>query len=248
MQDLSYGYGSRDLRRAVGKKLLALLKAQYFASYVWSPGDQVFVDRVAINMSDGNLAAYESHFQFCDPITPLLQRRRKATCVSEIMPRHRFVRTEFFNDFLAQDGLHYGVNYYAYAANTNIGDLRIWRARNRDDFTRRDTEILDAIGPAFTNAMRTALDRDHASRPEITLSPDLDRVGIECGFTAREKDVCAMLLLGHSDNEIAGGCGIAFTTVRTHLKHIYEKMGISGRKQLLARMIRQQGGDREKSS
>ena len=237
MADLSYGYGSGELRRRVGAKLLELLDAQYFASYVWNEAEKAFVDRVSLNMSDINLKSYERHFQYCDPITPVLQRRRKATCVSEIMPRQRFVRTEFFNDFLARDGLYYGVNYYAYAANTNIGDLRIWRGRGREDFTRRDLAMLDAIGPAFTNAMRQALSNEGADAIGIALSPALDRIGDAVGLTGREQDICACVLKGMSDKEIAAECGISFTTVRTHLKHIYEKSGISGRTQLIAKLL-----------
>lgn len=237
MADLSYGYGSGELRRRVGGKLLDLLDAEYFASYVWHAGQDKFLDRVSINMSDKNLDTYEDHFQFCDPITPVLQRRRKATSVTDIMPRRRFVRTEFFNDFLARDGLHFGVNYFAYSANTNIGDLRIWRGSNKEDFSRRDLEILDAVGPAFTNAMRLALGRESVERRELALVPALDRIAEEVGLTAREKDICAALLQGKSDSEIAAHCGISFTTVRTHLKHVYEKTGSAGRRQLFSRLV-----------
>ncbi len=144
--------------------------------YVWDADETRFQSRVSINMSDRNLAAYDSYYQFCDPITPLLQRRRKATGVSEVMPRHRLVRTEFFNDFLARDGLHYGVNYYAYSANRNIGDLRIWRGRRKEDFARRDLDILDAVGSAFNNAMRRALVEESDSAGILELVPAIDRL------------------------------------------------------------------------
>ena len=237
MADLSYGHGSNELRRRVGSKLLDLLDAQYFASYVWNPAENVFVDRVSINMSDDNLGAYERHFQYCDPITPVLQRRRKATGVSEIMPRRRFERTEFFNDFLANDGLHYGVNYYAYNGGTNIGDLRIWRGKGKEDFGHRELEILDAIGPAFTNAMRSALAMEAPAGSRIDLLAALDQTADDAMLTAREREVCAAVLAGLSDQQIAEKYGISFTTVRSHLKHIYGKLGISGRTQLLSKVI-----------
>ena len=237
MADLSYGHGSNELRRRVGAKLLDLLGAQYFASYVWNSVENAFTDRVSINMSDANLGAYEQYYQYCDPITPVLQRRRKATGVSDIMPRSRFVRTEFFNDFLANDGLHYGVNYYAYSGGTNIGDLRIWRGKGREDFSFRELEILDAIGPAFTNAMRTALSREISVRGKVDLISALDQAATSAMLTAREKEICAALLAGLSDQQIAEKCGISFTTVRSHLKHIYGKLGITGRTQLLSKVI-----------
>ena len=237
MADLSFGYGSGELRRRIGAKLMDLLSAQYFASYVWSAADNAFLDRVSINMSDDNLGSYEQYFQFCDPITPVLQRRRKATVVSDIMPRRQFIRTEFFNDFLAHDGLHYGVNYYAYAGGTNIGDLRIWRGKNKEDFSRRELEILDAIGPAFTNAMRMAIAREGSARGGIDLLAALDQTADCAMLTPREKEICAAILAGLSDQQIAGKYGISFTTVRSHLKHIYGKLGITGRTQLLSKVI-----------
>ena len=93
--------------------MLDLLKADHFASYVWDDGAQEFVSCVQINMTDNNLRRYESCFQFHDPITPTLQKRKKATAVSEVMRHDRLVKTEFFNDFLKQDGLCYGMNYFA---------------------------------------------------------------------------------------------------------------------------------------
>ena len=238
MSDLSYGHNSGELRLNVGRKLLELLNADYFASYVWNLGDRRFQSRVSINMSDRNLASYDSYFQFCDPITPLLQRCRKATCVTEIMPRRRLERTEFFNDFLARDGLYYGVNYYAYSVNRNIGDLRIWRGRAKEDFTRRDLEILDAVGPSFTSAMRRALVEESEAAGCLDLAPAIDKMASDAGLTDREVEICTSALQGMSDREIASHFGISPATVRTHLKHVYEKTGISGRQQILGKLLR----------
>ena len=236
MAELSYGHGSRKLRDRVGPLLLRLLNAQFFASYVWSERSATFGERVAINMTDENLRTYESHYQFCDPITPILQRRRRATAVAEIISRRCLERTEFFNDFLARDGLHFGMNYYAYAGGINIGDLRIWRARDKEDFSRREIEILDSIGPAFTNAMRTALAREGHEHGVLSLMDALDRVQARTTLTRREKEIALAALLGKSDRQIADECGIAYTTVRTHLKHVFEKLSVSGRNQLFRRL------------
>ena len=228
--------GSGELRRRVGSCLLDLFDAQYFASYVWSHSESVFDHRVAINMSSDNLNTYEAYFQFRDPITPLLQRRRRATSVADVITRRRLERTEFFNDFLARDGLHYGMNYYAYSAGLNIGDLRIWRGRGREEFSRRDIAVLDAIGPAFTNAMRVALAREGREEGALALSIAVERLASQAYLTRREKEVVFAVLLGKTDKQIAAECGIAYTTVRTHLKHVFEKLGVTGRSQLFRRV------------
>lgn len=236
MAELSSGHGSRELRERLGPLLLRLLDAQFFASYVWSDRSGIFEERVAVNMTDENLRTYEAHYQFCDPITPILQRRRSATAVAEIITRPRLESTEFFNDFLARDGLHFGMNFHAYAGGFNIGDLRIWRARNREDFSRREIEILDAIGPAFTNAMRTALAREGHDGGVLLLLDALNAVPAGPTLTRREKEIAMAAILGKSDREIADGCGIAYTTVRTHLRHVFEKLGVSNRNQLFRRL------------
>ena len=115
MRELSGEFSHEEMRRRIGRWLLELPDADYFASYVWDEGQTKFVAGVDINMTPDNLARYyEAYFQFNDPITPTLQRRRRATPVSAIMSHDRLCRTEFFNDFLVRDGLYFGMNYFAW--------------------------------------------------------------------------------------------------------------------------------------
>jgi DNA-binding CsgD family transcriptional regulator len=231
MRELASGHDSAELRLKVGGLLLRLFDAQYFASYVWDYRSQTFGQRVSINMDDGNLGNYERYFQFCDPITPTLQRRRTATCVTEIMARPRLERTEFFNDFLARDGLHYGINFYAYSSGRNIGDLRIWRSRRKQDFTRRDAALLDAIGAAFTQSLLNARLKEPDAHADLDVLARLERAGERCGLTRRQKEIAAAMLLGGSDRAIAADLCISLPTVRTHIRTLYQKFGVSSRMQ-----------------
>ena len=131
MRDLSGDFDHNEVRQRVGKTLLELLNADYFASYVWDEDQKKFVSCVQLNMNNDNLKVYEDYYQFHDPITPTLQRRKNATPVSEVMSHDRLVRTEFFNDFLKKDGLCFGLNYFAYNRGENIGDVRIWRGSQK---------------------------------------------------------------------------------------------------------------------
>jgi len=104
----------RTLRREVGIALLDLLHADHFASYVWDAEARRFDGGIQLNMDPANLARYEAWYQFHDPITFALQARRHATAVSEVMAHGELARTEFFVDFLARDGLHWGINLHAF--------------------------------------------------------------------------------------------------------------------------------------
>ncbi len=76
---------SRPLRQSVADDLLALTHADMLASFAWNEPLQQFEDVAFVNMQPSNLARYQQHFQYCDPITSQLQLRRSATLVNSVM-------------------------------------------------------------------------------------------------------------------------------------------------------------------
>jgi|SRR5712671_4181670 len=157
IESLNCGLDSCKIREQAGLELLKLLRADHFASFIWNPDQRRFTGHVFINMDPQNLERYNSYYQFHNPITDKAQRFRRAVRVNELVPQSELVRTGFYNDFLARDGLHYGLNLYVYDGEVNIGDMRIWRNRRRENFESSDLEVLDLIKPHFCNSMRNIL-------------------------------------------------------------------------------------------
>jgi DNA-binding CsgD family transcriptional regulator len=56
----------------------------------------------------------------------------------------------------------------------------------------------------------------------------------EKGLTAKECEVLEMMLLGESRKQIAAELHVSENTVKTHVKHIYEKLGVGGREEIQA--------------
>ena len=56
-----------------------------------------------------------------------------------------------------------------------------------------------------------------------------DSAGEDFELTRREQEVLTDLAQGYSDKEIASRLHVSFDTVRTHLKHIYEKLHVRSR-------------------
>lgn len=75
--------------------------------------------------------------------------------------------------------------------------------------------------------------RDGGGLPE---SPEArcSRLAGQAGLSPREAEVLAYLGRGHGSTFIARELGISENTVRTHVRHIYEKLGVSSREGLLA--------------
>jgi DNA-binding CsgD family transcriptional regulator len=248
MTTLAEPHEERDIRTRVGSLMLDLLGAQHYASYVWSDAMQRFDGGVHLNMDAANLAQYERHYQYHDPITHQLQQHRSAVRVSDVMPQPQLKRTEFFNDFLARDGLYWGVNLYAWHGTHNVGDMRIWRDKRRDNFTRDDLELLDLVRPALVAALHRSagnsgiggINSISGSVSNSSTEPlnSAFSAGPQSLLSARERQVAGLAARGLADKAIAHQLGISTTTVRTHLDHAFRKLGAHNRMTLVQKLRR----------
>ncbi|MEO6032934.1 MAG: helix-turn-helix transcriptional regulator, partial [Burkholderiaceae bacterium] len=116
----------------------------------------------------------------------------------------------------------------------NIGDMRIWRNRRRDNFDRDAVELLEFIKPAFEVALRRGCRRGHAEAPAA--GSDRYAQPAYAVLSERELEVARLLAMGLSDKVIAQRLGIGYTTVRTHVKHAFHKLGVCNRVQLAQRL------------
>jgi DNA-binding NarL/FixJ family response regulator len=56
-------------------------------------------------------------------------------------------------------------------------------------------------------------------------------------LTEREREVLVLLAEGHSNREIASSLFVSLPTVKTHLAHIYAKLGAKNRNEALGRAV-----------
>ena len=253
---LAEGGEGPALRLRLGEALLDLLQADHFASFVWHEDTRRFEQGVWLHMDPVNLARYDAWYQYHDPITLKLQARRHATAVSAVMPHADLARTEFFNDFLARDGLHWGVNLHAFDGERALGDLRIWRGRHRHEFDAHDLALLDLIEPALVAALRRAkavpagaagpgtespitashITAWHTAESGIAESPTAVHAGAtrtpaptHPPLSPREREVADAVARGLTDKQIARALGLSPTSVRTYLNRLFEKTGTQRR-------------------
>lgn len=220
---------SQNLRYQTGRLMLDLLNADHFASYVWQQDGTGYAQGVHLGISEATEANYKKHFQFHDPITHKLQRRARATDVGQVMTYKDLRRTEFFNDFLRLDGLWHGINAHAIVGQQHLGDLRIWRGKHRSAFDSNDCALVEYLRPLFCNALR------HTSNRSLSDENHLSRAA-ELGLSEREQQVALQVSKGLSDKQAAEQLGMAVSTLRTHLRKSYQKLGIHSRTALIAQL------------
>jgi DNA-binding CsgD family transcriptional regulator len=230
---------SREVRELAGVELLKLLRADYFASFIWNPDERRFAGHVFINMDPQNLERYNTYYQFHNPITEKARKFHRAVRVNEIVPQRDLIRTEFYNDFLARDGLYHGLNLYVYDGEVNVGDMRIWRHRRRENFDESDLQVIEIIKPHFCNAMKNILRIARKEDPKVSSGIELVESGLTIerlrsvyDLTVREAQIALEIAHGKTDQQIAESIGVAFSTIRTHINHVYEKLGVRNRSAL----------------
>jgi DNA-binding CsgD family transcriptional regulator len=103
----------------------------------------------------------------------------------------------------------------------------------RRQITVADRLILDALG-----APRTAEQKTHSATLTITDAvaflrtqhdDTVERAALPAGLTVREVQVLRLLAHGKTGKEIGRALFISPSTVHTHTRHVYEKIGVSTR-------------------
>jgi two-component system, NarL family, response regulator LiaR len=78
-------------------------------------------------------------------------------------------------------------------------------------------------------ALVAALERVH--RGESTGFDELQELGTSTTLTQREQEVLALMALGSSNREIAHELYLSVDTVKTHVRTLFQKLGVSNRTQ-----------------
>ncbi|MDC0609850.1 response regulator transcription factor [Vibrio sp.] len=203
-----------SLRGKALKKITALLNADCGASYVVESETGVSSKGISYNIDSKAIQEHDSYWQFNDPITSKLRQRRTATTVEQVISRNQFEKTGFYNEFLKPNKMHHGINVYFVRDNIDVGDMRIWRSCGAPEFGDKERMLLDTLAPYFSRSLPN-------TQEESTL-------------TRKEQEITTFICKGFTDKEIAQLLGISHSTVRTHIKHIFDKLDCSNRTELVS--------------
>ena len=233
------------LRQRLVEPIAELMNADYVASLLWDARSARFGHGVCSRADESHLRAYETEYQFTDPIAQRLHPLRYPTLVTQVIPQRDLVKSEFFDRFLDTKAMYWGVNLYAHNGHRDVGDLRIWRAKGKNNFDAHELDMLRLIYPSLVNALARS---SPATQIEVTTPPlSMPQLQQRHGLSPREAQVAMLVAQGHADKEIAKLADMGFATVRTHLGNALRKTGCAHRKALIALFCTQQVSSPSKS-
>jgi len=137
-----------------------------------------------------------------------------------IMDGHEFLRR------MREDRTIAGTPFIFLTAKGEKTDLRAGMNLGADDYLTKPASATDLL-----TAISVRLERE-LKRPAADFNPDFSSaIPLEraFGLTAREAEVVLWVAQGKSNPEISSILGAAENTIKKHLQHIFEKMGVDNR-------------------
>jgi DNA-binding CsgD family transcriptional regulator len=131
--------------------------------------------------------------------------------ITDIVSERALRRSPFYSAVMKPSGIEH--------------ELKLWLPAPRGH--ARWFEFERGSGPNFTERDRSLLSL--LRLPLARVRTRWERPVRVHGLTGRERDVLALVAEGFTNREIARRLFISPATVRTHLEHIYEKLGVQTR-------------------
>jgi DNA-binding CsgD family transcriptional regulator len=228
---LSTPASSLALRQNLVGVVAELLNADYVASFVWNESTASFSEGVCCLDDTKHLRTYESQYQFEDPIAPRLRPLQVPTLVSQVFPQKELVNSEFFYKFLDAESMYWGMNVFAHNGLKDLGDLRIWRSKGKNDFDSDELGMIKLLYPSIVNALSYSTTNERLPNFEFSAVTQMKK---EFHLSHREAQVTELVAKGLADKVIAKQLDISHTTVRTYLSGALKKTGQLNRRSLMA--------------
>ena len=163
---------------------------------------------------------------------------RPVVKLQEIQPDH-FRKSEYFSTYYTDTRLVDEVGIFVPRREGSHIFASLGRAAGTAPFSVRGFQRLQSFMPVIEALLARQWDAerfsDTAAGP-VTLDDTLQHSGF-AALSAREREIVALILKGHSSKSIAWQLAIAVGTVKNHRKNIYRKLAITSQSALFARFL-----------
>ena len=211
----------------MSEPLLRLFRADFVGTTLRRGADYI-VEASCVGRERRMAQDYVEVFQYLDPLRALKEGTEGPIRSHLLMDQRSLAQTPYFNDFLRPHRTVHGLDLHLRVGGAEVADLRLWRGPSECEFSSRDATLLRLIEPVLYGAALLRQSDSTGSR-----SPEL------ASLTPRELQVANLVAQGISDAQVAAALGLSVWTVRSHLTHSYQKLGIANRTALALFMSRQ---------
>lgn len=188
---------------------------------------------VSENMEYEVEVIYQKQYTHLDPMHPSRFRNSTVTvvCSDTLMPAHIWKQTRFYQEFMAPRNYHHDTDMFFRRDNEIIAILTLLRDETLGRFTKEELDLLRDIHPFMEYTLNQVyLPKRLAERNSFS-----DKYTL----THRELDVLEFVMSGAGNKAVANELDLSLATVKTHLQHIFEKVGVHSSNELISKLYRE---------
>ncbi|MGH2456856.1 MAG: helix-turn-helix transcriptional regulator [Candidatus Limnocylindria bacterium] len=150
-----------------------------------------------------------------------------AVRMSDIISPRRYHELPIFREYFGPAGVDSILDVGLTVASQRFRSFVFFRRRGARDFSDRDRAVLDVLRPHFSVLEERPVRRLRLSGAMRSLDPG--QATVAGGLTAREREIVQLVAEGKTNAQIAAQLWVAPSTVKKHLEHVYEKLGVGRR-------------------
>ncbi|GAA6151548.1 response regulator transcription factor [Pseudoteredinibacter isoporae] len=212
------------------KLLEDLLPISSAAFYLLDP-DMRHRGVVLSNMSPGVERRYHEEFSNLDPLDArkFHHREEKVATIDEQMPFSLLRQTIYYQDFMLPHGHRYVADMFFRYEGMVVAVITLLRHESLGQYSENELGMLRKIQPFLEYTLNSVY---MPKRVEERQS-----LGNKYQLTPRELDVLEHIIAGASNKQLAKDLNLGLATIKTHLLHIFQKMSVGSRAELLAKVI-----------
>jgi DNA-binding CsgD family transcriptional regulator len=151
-----------------------------------------------------------------------------AVRMSDVIGRQRYHELPFYREYFLPVGLDHVLDLGLSAGRNRYRSLVLLRDRASGDYSDRDRDILEALRPHLRAREARAELRRRLRDPRLASGGD-DAPDPFIALTLREREILLLVAAGKTNVQIAAELWVAPSTVKKHLEHVYEKLGVGRR-------------------
>lgn len=191
--------------------------------------EKKLVSPITYNLSKKFAEDYLNSYRTQDYARGLLNGHSNIFRESDIIPNDQMIATEYYRKFYQSYDFHYSLHLSIAFNNHFLGVLSLYRKSNKVNFTYDEIETLNLL----TIHLETRLYQEHQQNKSNQNKLIFEDTINKFNLTNRETSVVKLLLTDASNTGISDKLDISTNTLKKHISHIYHKLQINNRLQLI---------------
>lgn len=158
--------------------------------------------------------------------------------MSDLIGQRQYHELPVFREYFHRARLNHMIDLGLPAAGQRHRSFILFRQAGASDFTDRDRAVLDVLRPHLRGLeARAALRRRLMDSAGPLAGNGNGNSSAYTELTPREREIVWLVAEGKTNAQIAVELWVAPSTVKKHLEHVYEKLGV-GRRMAAATLAR----------